>query len=141
MWITILAACLSSILFILASIHVYWALGGKGGMKAVLPEIKPNKKAFTPTPLITLLVALLLLIAAGVILEAAHMLQIFPSWMTWLGIWIISIVFLLRSLGDFNLIGFSKRIYGTRFARFDTWLYSPLTLLLGLGCLIFALRQ
>jgi Protein of unknown function (DUF3995) len=137
------AWCLSSVLFLLSAIHVYWALGGKGGMKAVLPEIKKDgRPTFTPTPFMTFLVALLLLAAALIVLEASHILQPFlPVWMISLGIWIIAIVFLLRSLGDFRYAGFSKRIYGTTFATFDTWLYSPLTLLLGLGSLVIALSQ
>jgi Protein of unknown function (DUF3995) len=134
---------LSSILFLLSAIHMYWALGGKGGMKAVLPEIKKDgRPTFTPTPFMTFLVALLLLAAALIVLEASHILPVFlPAWMISLGIWTIAIVFLLRSLGDFRYVGFSKRIYGTTFATFDTWLYSPLTLLLGLGSLVIALNQ
>jgi Protein of unknown function (DUF3995) len=77
-----------------------------------------------------------------VVLEASHILPKFlPTWITSLAIWTIAIVFLLRSLGDFRYAGFSKRIYGTTFATFDTWFYSPLTLLLGLSCLIMALQQ
>ncbi len=140
---TIIARNVSSILFLLSAIHVYWALGGRVGMNAVLPEIKrEGKPLFTPTPLITLIVAALLFVAALIVLEASHILPSFlPTWITSLGIWTIASVFLLRSLGDFRYIGFSKRVYGTRFATFDTWLYSPLTLLLGVGCLLIALQQ
>ncbi len=138
-----IAWCVSSTLFFLSMIHVYWAVGGKGGMKAVLPEIKgKGKPLFTPTPLITLIVAVLLFVAALIVLEASHILPNFlPTWMTSLGIWTIASVFLLRSLGDFRYVGFSKRVYGTRFATFDTWLYSPLALLLGVGCLLVALQR
>ncbi len=140
---TILAGCLSSILFLLSIVHVYWALGGKGGMKAVLPEIKrEGKPLFVPTSFITFVVAALLFVAALIVLEASHILPAFlPTWIISLGIWTIAIVFLLRSLGDFRYIGFSKRIYGTTFATFDTWFYSPLTLLLSLGCFLLALQR
>jgi hypothetical protein len=90
----------------------------------------------------TFIVATLLLMAALVVLEASRILPAFlPNWMISLSIWTLAVVFLLRSLGDFRYVGFSKRIYGTPFATFDTWLYSPLTLLLGLGCLIIALQR
>jgi glucan phosphoethanolaminetransferase (alkaline phosphatase superfamily) len=123
-------------------IHVYWAMGGKSGMKAVLPETKhEGKPLFMPTPFTTLVVAMLLFIAAVIVLEPSGILPAFlPEWMIRLGLWTLAFVFLLRSLGDFRYIGFSKRVYGTTFAKFDTWLYSPLTLLLGLGCLLLALQ-
>jgi hypothetical protein len=37
------------------------------------------------------------------------------------------------SIGDFRLMGFFKSVTGTRFGTRDTWLYSPVCLLLGLG--------
>ena len=45
------------------------------------------------------------------------------------------LVLLLRAIGDFNLVGFFKRIRGSAFARMDTWFYSPLCVLLGIGLL------
>lgn len=137
---TLLAWCVSVILFALSAIHVYWAVGGKGGMKAVLPEIKrDNKPLFIPTPLITFVVAALLFIAALVVLEASHILPAFlPSWITSLGIWTLAVVFLLRSIGDFRYVGFFKRVRGTHFATMDSRLYSPLTLFLGLSILWLA---
>jgi hypothetical protein len=35
-------------------------------------------------------------------------------------------VFGLRAIGDFRYLGFFKRVTGTRFARADTLIYSPL---------------
>jgi hypothetical protein len=40
---------------------------------------------------------------------------------------------LARAMGDFNYVGFFKRVRGTRFARMDTLLYSPLCLALAVG--------
>jgi catechol 2,3-dioxygenase-like lactoylglutathione lyase family enzyme len=44
-------------------------------------------------------------------------------------------VFLLRAVGDFRLVGFFKRVRGTPFARWDTRLFSPLCVALGLASL------
>jgi hypothetical protein len=41
--------------------------------------------------------------------------------------------FLLRAVGEFRLVGLFKRIRGTAFARWDTWLFSPLCLLIALA--------
>jgi hypothetical protein len=46
---------------------------------------------------------------------------------------------LARAVGDFKYVGFSKRVRGTPFARLDTWIYSPLCLLLALGVALVAL--
>ncbi|WP_373072949.1 DUF3995 domain-containing protein [Sulfurimonas sp.] len=45
--------------------------------------------------------------------------------------WIISAVFTLRSVGDFNMVGFFKKIKDTEFAIYDTKYFSPLCLILG----------
>ena len=36
------------------------------------------------------------------------------------------VAFLARAIGDFRLVGFTKRVRGTRFAELDTRLLSPL---------------
>jgi hypothetical protein len=137
-----LALCVSSLLFLLSIIHVYWALGGKRGMKVVLPEIKiESKPLFMPGSLMTFIVAALLCVAGLIVLGAAQILPTFlPAWIRSFGIWALTIVFLLRSVGDFRYIGFFKLVHDTTFARFDSWLYSPLTLALAIGCLLIALR-
>ena len=50
----------------------------------------------------------------------------------------LGVVFLARSLGDFRLVGFFKRVKGSPFARLDTWVYTPLCLLLGLAIVFVA---
>ena len=50
-------------------------------------------------------------------------------------------VFLARSVGDFRLVGFFKRVQGSRFARLDTWVYAPLCLLLGLATVFVAYHE
>lgn len=56
-----------------------------------------------------------------------------PSWTLQYAVAVLAIVFLLRSIGDFRWMGFFKSVRGTRFAVRDTWVYSPLCLLIGLG--------
>jgi hypothetical protein len=53
-------------------------------------------------------------------------------WVRWLAIAMAG-AFGLRAVGEFRLVGFFKRVKGTRFARMDTLVYSPLCALLSLG--------
>jgi hypothetical protein len=64
---------------------------------------------------------------AGLIAEGV------PSWDSQGSAAVLGTVFVLRSIGDFRLMGFFKSVRGTRFALWDTWLYSPGCLFLGLG--------
>jgi hypothetical protein len=42
------------------------------------------------------------------------------------GVWGLALVFMLRAVGNLRTFGFFKTVTGTPFARWDTWLYSPL---------------
>ncbi len=44
----------------------------------------------------------------------------------------VAAVLLLRAVGDRRYVGAFKRVRGTRFARWDTWVYSPLCAVLAL---------
>ena len=48
---------------------------------------------------------------------------------------------LARAVGEFRYVGFFKRVRGSRFARMDTLVYSPLCLLLAAGVALVALRN
>ncbi len=104
------------ILVLLGVLHVYWAAGGSFGKGVTLPT-RNGKTVLRPTPMITAIVAACLFgMAALVAAEVA--------------VWVPAAIFVLRAIGDFRYIGFFKRIRDSRFAKFDTMLYSPLCLLL-----------
>jgi hypothetical protein len=48
---------------------------------------------------------------------------------------------LARAIGEFRYVGFFKRVRGSRFARLDTLLYSPLRLLLAVGVAFIAKQR
>jgi len=117
----------------LAALHVFWAFGGTWGAGAAVAEID-GRPRFVPSRGATLAVAGALIGAAVVVLARAELiLGLVPRWVSQWAAGVLGAVFLLRALGDFRLIGFFKSVRGTRFAVRDTWLYSPLCLLLGLG--------
>ncbi len=118
---------LISFLFLsLSLLHAYWAMGGDWGSSAVVPEVEGGR-AFTPTPGATLAVAGAFFVAALVVLGRSGIWGGFvPAWIFYLGTWVMAAVFFLRAVGDFRLAGFFKTVRGTRFARRDSLLYSPL---------------
>lgn len=125
----------AAVLAVLGGWHVYWAGGGHVGLGAVVP-VREGRELFRPRPVGTLAVALLLFGAARTVLGCVGAWAVPPPFvrcsrrMTWL----LAVTFALRAIGDFRYAGFFKRVRGTRFARWDSALYSPLCALLALGC-------
>jgi hypothetical protein len=134
-----LALSVAAVLLALAVLHVYWAAGGRVGTSAAVPEVA-GRPAFEPGPNATLGVALALTLAALVVLGRVGLW--IPTWpphrVFRVGTWVWAVIFLLRAMGDFRLVGFFKRASDTRFARRDTLFYSPLCLALGLALLALA---
>jgi Protein of unknown function (DUF3995) len=133
-----LAVLIATVLAALSTLHLYWAVGGRWGHVAALPE-HHGQPVFRPGALGTLLVAALLATASVLVLgrvglgAAARL-----SRLTHVGAWIIAVVFLLRGLGDFRFIGVFRSVRDTRFAWWDRHLYTPLSIVLGLTTAIVA---
>jgi len=79
------------------------------------------------------------------IIAAIVLLGRLQLWGPWLprrpfvaGVWILVVVFGARVVGDLRWFGLFKRMKGTPFAWWDSWLYTPLCLLLALGSLLVA---
>ncbi|MBI4912195.1 MAG: DUF3995 domain-containing protein [Acidobacteria bacterium] len=134
----IVPALLASALTLLAGLHFYWAAGGTWGMRQAVPEVN-GRRAFTPSRPATVAVGLALAGAACVaILRGFRLFSSFPgSPAHWAAI-VMGSAFFLRALGEFKLVGFFKRVRGTPFATWDTWLFSPLCLLLSLAFFLIA---
>jgi hypothetical protein len=122
---------LGSIFVGLCLLHVYWALGGRLGRGAAVPSVA-GKPLFTPSPLGTLLVAAGLLIAALVIAGTVGWLgKAVPTRVFRLLAHAISVVFIVRAIGDFRYVGFFRGASDSVFAYWDLRLYSPLCLFIG----------
>jgi len=115
---------------VLSLLHLYWAAGGKFGIGVAVPTVGV-KRVFNPSPLGTVLVATALLVAMFTILGHLGLLGgAIPRWVFRWGTCGIAVIFLLRAVGDFKLVGFFKRASDTPFAYWDTWLFSPLCLVI-----------
>jgi len=127
------AIALASVLAFLSGLHTYWALGGRWGRGAAIPQVD-GRPAFTPSRFATLLVALGLAAAAVLPLVRTGAFPFaVPAWLSQWSAVFLALIFLLRAVGDFRLVGFFKRVRGTPFAIWDTRLFSPLCLLLAAG--------
>lgn len=132
---------LAAVFAALCLLHVYWAAGGRFGGGVGVPTVG-GRRAFEPTPAATVLVAVALFAAMLVVLGRIDVWGGFvPRPLFRWGTWGISLIFFLRSVGDFKLFGFFKEVRGTRFAQYDTWLYSPLCLVIALVAFVLAYRK
>jgi hypothetical protein len=124
---------------LLALIHAYWALGGRAGSNAAVPEVD-QRPAFVPSASGTFTVAVgLAACAALVAASAGFIISAIPSpWITWLA-YALAVALLARAVGDFRMVGFFKRIRGTRFSRLDSAVYAPLCLALAVAVFYVAI--
>jgi hypothetical protein len=134
---------LAVIFAVISLFHLYWAAGGKFGASVAVPTVaassRGNMRAFEPSAFGTVLVAFAFLLAIAVILGQLRFLgDILPHRIFRWGTWAIALVFFLRAIGEFRLVGFFKRVSDTPFAHWDTWLFSPLCLFIAVVALILA---
>lgn len=117
----------------IALVHVYWALGGRWGKRAAIPE-QDGVPLLRPTAIGTLAVAAALLGGACVVAARAGWLgrNAYPGTIAF-AVVAFALIFAVRAVGDFRYVGFFKRIRGSRFARMDTLYYSPLCAALALS--------
>ncbi len=114
MLLLVIKILLTGAFFIEGALNLYWVASGKLPEDAVIP-FEDGSPLFEPEPLIT--------VAAGVLEWIAAMIVVLPGTRLKLA---LGALLLLRSIGEFQYIGFFKRVRGSRYAKLDTWLYSPL---------------
>lgn len=125
-------AILFLILFLLSALHFYWVMGGRWGFANALPTNVKGDRVLNPKKVDSALVSLVLLSFAGYYLNNILGYAQLPTWIDALTEWIVPIIFLIRAVGDFNYVGFFKKVKRTPFGRLDSRYFSPLCLLLSL---------
>ncbi len=131
---------LSIIFYILSLLHFNWAFGGKWSFDKVIPVNADGEKVFNPKKRHSLIVGLCLLIFAfHYLLQSGLLSSVISGSTPFFEGWIISILFILRAIGDFNYIGFFKKVKHTDYANLDTKFYTPLCLIMGLMGIIIEL--
>lgn len=131
--ITLTALLLSSIFGFLGGIHFYWGFGGRWGYADALPSTIEGKPTMAPGIVASLVVGFGLLSFAFIAALQGHLLTLaLPAMVGRIGIWVIAAIFALRATGEFNYVGFFKKVRKTNFGRKDTLYYSPLCLVIAL---------
>jgi hypothetical protein len=126
------ATPLAAILGGLSLPHSYWALGGRWGSAYTVPTVN-GRRLFDSTPLATWVVCGLLGIAVMLVMGKAGWIGTGSVPLLFdVGVWLLALVFMLRAVGNLRTFGFFKTTTGMPFAEWDTWLYSPLCVLLAL---------
>lgn len=134
--IALIAAGLSiAVLIFAAGFHFYWAFGGQVGRSISVPERLDGLPLLAPSTTMTNAVGLGLLSVVGLVILSILHLQIAQSLLkTAMGLCIVA--FLGRAISWHTYFGLFKSVRSTRFGRYDTWLYSPLCLVIGLSLLV-----
>lgn len=139
---TIIAIILFLIFLSLSSIHFYWGFVGRWGSGAVIPAKDDHVKVMMPGVVPTLIVAFGLLGFGFFILTQAGVLSLqLPQPLNRYGLWVIAGIFILRAIGDFNYVGFFRKIKQTKFGQNDAKYYSPLCLLIVVLTVIIELNK
>ncbi|MEG3659340.1 DUF3995 domain-containing protein [Arenibacter palladensis] len=133
-----LSILLGIILIGLGLIHFNWVIGGKFGFSESLPTKESGERVLNPKKIDSAIVGIgLTIFGIFYILKSGLMEYNIPAWIMKYGSWIIPIIFLLRAIGEFRYVGFFKSIKKTEFGKWDTKLFSPLCLAIGiLGIII-----
>ena len=135
---TVLASTVSLVFVALALWHVRMALSPSSGESGAVPSAS-GKPLFVPSTQATLAVAVVLFLFASLVAATAGFVEIgIPvrvlSWLSYA----LAMGLLARAVGEFKYLGFFKRVRGSRFARLDTLVYSPLCLALAVGVALVA---
>lgn len=137
----IISITLAVSFIVIALVHVFWALGFKSDIRKIVPVVN-GEPVFTPGPIGTFIVAIVLFCFAGISLALGYSSKVPVSYFPFLksaGI-AIGVILIVRAVGDFKYAGFFKRIKGSNFAKYDNWLYSPFCLISG-GAFIYLVKE
>ena len=118
----------SVVLLLIALLHFYWALGYKWGLDKAIPTEIKGQSILNPPKILTALVGIFLLGFSYIAYKLSQKQS--DNMIIYMG-WIIGILFILRAIGEFKVVGIFKKIKGTLFAKYDTYLYIPLCLFIG----------
>jgi hypothetical protein len=118
---------------LLAGWHFIMAAMPSSGRGGAVPSVD-GKALFKPSRAATVAVGLVLLAFAALVAATAGILHtgLHPALLAGLS-YALAAGLLARGVGEFRYLGLFKRVRGSRFATLDTFVYSPLCLLLAAG--------
>src|SRR3954468_14737035 len=136
-----LPLAVSSVFVALALWHFYMAAMPASRESGAVPSVE-GKPLFVPSAMATVAVGVALLLCAALVAGTAGLLPPgIPAFvLRWL-CYALALGLFARAGGEFKYLGLFKRVGGSRFATMDTFVSSPLCLLLGAGVAFIALRN
>lgn len=131
----------ANILVGLGILYIYWMLGGKNSIEYFFPANSPyRKKNIKPNKLKLAVYAIGMFVMAWFFIEQmAGFTKVFNADAFKWGNKIISGIFLLRAVGNFTYLGFTKSFKKGTFARLDTYFYSFLCIMIAVFAYLLSL--
>ena len=138
---SVVALIVSAVFVLLALWHFRMALLPGSGTSGAVPTVE-GKPLFVPSRKATVAVGVALLAFAGLVAAtsgaiAVALPQVVLRWLSFA----LAAGLLARAVGEFKYVGLFKRVRGSRFATLDTFVYSPLCLLLSMGVALVAMHN
>ncbi len=129
---------LSSVLSLIAALHLYWAVRGVG-TGAGVPSRADGTPVMRPGRLSALAVAAALVTASLLLLGQASVIRTgLPAVVLSVGSWGVAATFAARTIGEFRYVGLFRRVRGTPFAKWDALVFTPLCFVLAVGAAAIA---
>ena len=135
---TAIALSVSVAFVVLALWHFRMAFSPASGLSSAVPSSE-GRPLFVPSPGATAAVGVVLFFFAILVAATGGLvhLGVSPRLLSWSS-FALALGLLARAIGEFRYVGFFKRVRGSRFAKLDTLLYSPLCLFLAAGVALVA---
>ena len=120
-----------------AGFHLRWALGGRLGYSVSLPQREEGIPVMAHRlpwwrPAAGAVAAGLVGLALLLVAHAGHLALPLPAGLVRAALLVAGVAFVARALVPNRYVGFFKSLRTTRWAKYDTRLYTPLFLVLGL---------
>ena len=136
----VLSLFLFLIFIVIGGFHFYWLFGGIWGLKKVIPTKNDKLNSLKIPIYATLMVGIVLLLFGVLYFIKSGLTSIeLPNGITNFSYWFIPVIFILRAIGEFNYVGFFKKINNTEFSKADSKIFSPLCLIIGITGIIIQL--
>ena len=138
---TVVAALVSIAFVAIAIWHFVMAFSAGTGSSLAIPSVN-GKPLFVPSRRATISVGVALLAFAVLVIATAGIVSVglplrLLSWLSYA----LALGLVARAIGEFRYVGFFKRVRESKFAKADTFVYSPLCLLLALGVVLVAIHN
>ena len=137
----LIALAVCTAFLVLALWHFCMALLPSSGGSGAVPSVE-GRPLFVPSRGATLAVGIVLALCAGLVAATGGLLPLAPASVafSWLS-YALASGLLARAVGEFKYVGFFKCVRGSRFAALDTFVYSPLCLVLAAGVASVAMQN